>query len=52
MPNSPKTPTRTFRCEDALWNAAKEKTAANGTTITDVLRTALVEYVADEDATE
>lgn len=45
MPNAPKTPTRTFRCPDEIWNAAKEKTLSEGRTITDVLIDALREYV-------
>lgn len=50
MPNAPKTPTRTFRCPDALWAAAKERAARDGLTVTDVLIAALSQYVdSDED---
>ncbi len=45
MPNAPKTPTRTFRCPDDLWNAAKDKAAVEDRTVTDVLIKALQEYV-------
>lgn len=39
------TPTRTVRVSDELWNAAKEKAAEEGITVTDVLITALEEFV-------
>jgi predicted HicB family RNase H-like nuclease len=39
------TPTRTVRVSDELWNAAKEKAAEQGVTVTDVLITALEEFV-------
>lgn len=47
MPNAPKTPTRTFRCPDDLWEAAKDKAAVEERTVTDVLITALKDYVQD-----
>jgi hypothetical protein len=47
VPNAPKTPTRTFRCPDELWEAAKDKAAVEERTVTDVLLKALREYVAD-----
>jgi hypothetical protein len=52
LPNSPKTPTRTVRVPDDLWNEAKVKTAAEGTTITNVILAALRDYCAvpDNDA--
>lgn len=37
MPNAPKTPTRTFRCSDELWEALKVKAAEYNLTATDVL---------------
>ena len=43
---SQKTPTRTFRCPDALWNAAKTKAAELDVTLTDVLIEALEEFTA------
>ena len=48
MPNAPKTPTRTVRVEDALWHAAKAKAAEDKRTVTDVIITALKEYVEKE----
>lgn len=46
MPNAPKTPTRTVRVADDLWNAVKEKAKDEGKTITDVIIAALKEFVA------
>lgn len=46
MPNQPKTPLHSFRVDTALWNAARDKARAEGTTIAEVLRKALVRYVA------
>ncbi len=50
MPNSPKTPTRTFRCPNALWDAAKDKAARQEppVTVTQVILEALEKFVADE----
>ena len=48
-PNAPKTPTRTFRAPDEEWDPAKERAAEEGETVTDVLRRALREYVAEEE---
>ena len=44
MPNAPKTPTRTFRCPDEVWNAAKEKAAQEGQTVTEIILEALRDY--------
>lgn len=44
-PNRPKTPLHSFRVDTELWNAAKERARANGETIADVLRAALIRYV-------
>lgn len=43
LPNP--TPTRTIRVSDELWNAAKEKAAEEGFTVTDIVITALEEFV-------
>lgn len=43
--SSSKTPTRTFRCPDALWEAAKEKAASMDITVTDVLIESLEDFV-------
>ena len=45
VPNQPKTPLHSFRCDDERWNAAKEKARENDETIADVLRRALDEYL-------
>lgn len=42
---SAKTPTRTFRCPDDLWNAAKDKAASMEISVTDVLIESLEEFV-------
>lgn len=48
MPNKPRldNPARPVRIEDGLWSAAKAKAAAEGTTVSAVIREALREYVA------
>jgi predicted HicB family RNase H-like nuclease len=48
MPNSPKTPTRTIRVSEELWTAAKTKAAEDKRTVTDVIITALKEYVGQD----
>jgi hypothetical protein len=45
VPNKPKTPLHSFRVETDLWNAARDKARAEGTTIADILRAALKRYV-------
>ena len=45
VPNKPKTPTSTFRLDPELMARVKVKAAANGETVTDVVRRALVNYV-------
>ena len=47
MPNSPKTPTRTIRVSNELWNAVKEKAALDNRTVTDVIIEALKEYPSE-----
>lgn len=39
---------RVFRCSDELWSAAQTKAKKNGTTVADVLRAALVDFVGDD----
>ena len=45
MPNQPKTPARSVRVPQTLWDAAKERAEDNGETVTDVIVRALSEYV-------
>jgi hypothetical protein len=45
MPNQPKTPTRSVRVGDPLWDAAKAAAEQRGETVTDVLTRALERYV-------
>lgn len=49
VPNQPKTPQRKFRVADELWDAAKEKADREHTTVSEVLRQFLKEYVAEDD---
>jgi hypothetical protein len=44
MPNKPKTPMHSFRCEDELWEAAKKRAEERGETLTDALRKFLRRY--------
>lgn len=44
-----KTPTRTIRVATSLWDAVKDRAALDGRTVTDVIVTALKEYVEDPD---
>jgi hypothetical protein len=46
MPNLPKTPTRTIRVAPELWSAVKEKAAIEGRTVTDVIISALKDYIS------
>lgn len=43
-PNGKRTPARGIRVPDREWEAAKAKAAANGETLTDVIRRALRRY--------
>jgi hypothetical protein len=45
MPNQPKTPARSVRVGEPLWEAAKTAAASNGETVTDVITDALRRYV-------
>lgn len=48
VPNQPKTPQRTIRVPDELWDAAKSKAEAQDETVSDVIRRALERYVHEE----
>lgn len=41
MPNQPKTPARAVRISDDLWEAAQEVAAADGETVSDLVRSGL-----------
>lgn len=45
VPNQPKTPHRSFRIPPDLYEAAQRIAAANGDTLTEVVKDALVRYV-------
>jgi hypothetical protein len=47
MPNAPRAdnPPRQVRVEDQLWDAAKASAAAQGTTVSEVVRASLARYV-------
>ncbi len=47
MPNQPKAenPARAVRVEDDLWRAAQAKAAEKGTTVSAVIREALVRFI-------
>lgn len=49
VPNQPKTPTRSFRVPDDIYLPAREKAAAEGRTLTDVVVDALLDYIGDDD---
>ncbi len=46
-PNQPKTPKRSVRVPDELWQAVKVKAKQRGETITDVIVRALKRYLRD-----
>lgn len=45
VPNKPKTTLRNVRIDDELWSAAQQTAAANGTNVSEVIRTHLQQYV-------
>lgn len=47
VPNQPKTPRRSVRIPDEVWQAAKEKAKRRGETVTDVILRALKRYIRD-----
>lgn len=48
MPNQPKTPVRSFRVPDEIWQAALRRAQREGTTLTTLLVETLEEYGRDE----
>lgn len=47
MPNAPKTPTRTVRISDEIWNKAMEVAKAKGVTVTSVIIAALETFIEE-----
>ena len=47
MPNKPRTPHRSVRVDDDLWEQAKRAASDQGEAVSDVVRRALEKYVAD-----
>lgn len=47
VPNQPKTPQRSVRVPDDVWQAAKAKAESEGQTVSDVVRQALEDYLRD-----
>ena len=45
VPNQPKTPMRSLRIADELWEAAKRAASERGETLTDAVRAGLERYV-------
>ncbi|MEV0228626.1 hypothetical protein [Nonomuraea sp. NPDC050786] len=45
-PATGKTPNKTVRVPDGLWNAAKAKAKEEGATVSDVVNTCLTKYVS------
>lgn len=52
MPNAPKTPTRTIRVPDELWNAVQDKARENGVTVTSIIISGLRDYLIGQAAKE
>jgi hypothetical protein len=48
-PNESHTPARNVRIPDPLWTDAKDKAASEGTTVSEVVRVKLTEYVEESD---
>ena len=47
MPNAPKTPTRTVRVDDDLWQAVQAQAKIDGITVTSIIIDALLRYLTD-----
>ena len=45
VPNQPKTPLRSVRIPDDLWQAAQTRAAERGESVSDVIRRALERYI-------
>jgi predicted transcriptional regulator len=49
MPNAPKTPTRTIRVSDELWQAVQKKAALADVTVTSIIIQALEAYLTAQE---
>jgi predicted HicB family RNase H-like nuclease len=49
VPNQPKTPARSFRIPDEIYKPALEKARAEGVSLADIVKDALIEYVGDDE---
>lgn len=49
VPNAPRTPIRSFRIPDDLWEAAQHAAQQNGESVSDVVRRSLERYVKSTD---
>lgn len=49
VPNQPKTPHRSVRVPDRVWEKAKRKATKRGETLAEVIRRALEEYAESPD---
>lgn len=47
MPNAPRTPARTVRITDEVWEAAQTIASAKGITVTSIIRAALDEFIRE-----
>jgi hypothetical protein len=45
MPNAPKTPTRTIRIDDELWQAVQEQARLDSVTVTSIIIDGLLDYL-------
>jgi len=52
MPNAPKTPTRTLRVDDELWQAVQEQARIDGVTVTSIIIDALLQYLKNARASQ
>lgn len=48
MPNAPKTPIRTLRVAEEVWEPARQKAAREGRSLSEVIREFLIRYSSSE----
>lgn len=49
VPNQPKTPHRSVRVPDKVWEKAKRRAASRGETMSEVIRRLLEDYASSKD---